>query len=295
MTVVDAELAKLTPTCVRRPGSIVARRLSGRFVVDEWDSTPICAGRGALVRARWSIRLEGEQVAPRSAYAPGAQPPGGPVGVPLAAAVSRSTDRPLRVTDRPPSLGPIAPFTPLARRLGAVPDHPADLRSLLRSGELVGVPLSREVFHPFHVGPVPVAPIAAALAAGAPIIPVAVLGLELGRWWTVRFGRPLATRRRRSDSDPVELAAATRGAAAPRHRQPPLDHLIRLAPANDPRLKDGGWRIPPGGAFRPRRGRVVPVRCAGAPLPWAVMAFATAADALACTTRSSARHGEPLL
>ncbi len=221
MTVVDADLAALDPDLQHEDlGSIVARRLSGRFAVDEWGlDGDLRRAVAPLVRARWSIRFEGEQVVPEigAALLVHNRRVGLSESAVLAAAVSRSTDRPLRVTDLPPSLGPIAPFAPLARRLGAVPNHPADLRSLLRAGELVGVPLGREVFHPFHVGPVPVAPIAAALAAGAPIIPVAVLGLELGRWWTVRFGRPLATRRRPSDSDPVELAAATRVA---------LQHLV---------------------------------------------------------------------
>jgi hypothetical protein len=105
-----------------------------------------------------------------------------------------------------PAVGPLAP---IARRLGAVPGNPADLRSLLRAGELVCVPLGRELLHPFHVGPVPVGPIAVALEAGAPLIPVAVLGVEIGRWWTVRFGGPITTRRR-SIGEPAELAEATR-------------------------------------------------------------------------------------
>ena len=124
----------------------------------------------------------------------------------LTSAVARTTDRPLRWIGSP-DRGPMAP---LARRLGAVPGHPADLRSLLRAGEVVGYPLGREILHPFHVGPVPVEPVAAAMAAGAPIVPVAVVGYEVGRWWTIRFDRPIATRRGRSGSDPDEVAAATR-------------------------------------------------------------------------------------
>ncbi len=213
MTVVDAELAALDPDLQYDDlGSIVARRLSGRFVVDEWGlDQDLRRAVSPLVRARWSIRLEGERVVPEigAALLVHNRRVGLSESAVLAAAVARASDRPLRVTALPPSIGPVAPFAPLARRLGAVPNHPADLRSLLRAGELVGEPLGRELLHPFHVGPVPVAPIAAALAAGVPIIPVAVLGLELGRWWTVRFGRPLSTRRRTA-SDPVELAAATR-------------------------------------------------------------------------------------
>jgi hypothetical protein len=214
MTVIDADLAALDPDLQFDDlGSIVARRVSGRFVVDEWGlDTDLRRVVSPLVRARWSLRLEGEAVVPEigAALLVHNRRVGLSESAVLAAAVGRASDRPLRVTGLPPSIGPFAPLAPLARRLGAVPGNPADLRSLLRAGELVGVPLEREVLHPFHVGPVPVAPVAAALAAGVPIIPVAVLGLELGRWWTVRFGRPLATRRRRAVGDPTELAEATR-------------------------------------------------------------------------------------
>jgi 1-acyl-sn-glycerol-3-phosphate acyltransferase len=52
--------------------------------------------------------------------------------------------------------------------------------------------------------------VAAAIAAGAPIIPVAVIGFEVGRWWTIRFGRPIPTRRSRSVGDADEVATSTR-------------------------------------------------------------------------------------
>jgi hypothetical protein len=210
MTVVDADLAALDPDLQCDDlGSIVGRRLSGRFSIDEWGlDHDLRLALSPLVRARWSLRLEGEVALPEigAALLVHTRRVGWSESTVLASAVSRATDRPLRVTGVP-AVGPLAP---LARRLGAVPGNPADLRSLLRAGELVGVPLGRELLHPFHVGPVPVPPIAAALAAGAPIIPVAVLGLEVGRWWTVRFGRPISTRRRRTVSDPAELAEATR-------------------------------------------------------------------------------------
>ncbi len=214
MTVIDADLAALDPDLQFDDlGSIIARRVSGRYVVDEWGlDADLRRAVSRLARIRWSLRLEGETVVPEhgAALFVHNRRVGLSESAVLAAAVGHATDRPLRVTGLPPALGPIAPLAPLARRLGAVPGHPADLRSLLRAGEVVGVPLGREIRHPFHVGPVPQAPIAAALAAGAPIIPVAVLGVELGRWWTVRFGRPLVTRRRRSSGDPAELAEATR-------------------------------------------------------------------------------------
>jgi hypothetical protein len=209
MTVVDADLAALDPDLQCDDlGSIVGRRLSGRFAIDEWGlDDDLRRVLSPLVRLRWSLRLEGELALPEigPAVLVHTRRVGWSESAVLAAAVARATDRPLRVTGAPAA----GPLGPIGRRLGAVPGNSADLRSLLRAGELVGVPLGREVLHPFHVGPVPVAPIAGALEAGAPIIPVAVLGLEVGRWWTVRFGRPITTRRR-SVVEPAELADATR-------------------------------------------------------------------------------------
>jgi len=221
MTVVDADLAALDPDLrCDDLGSILSRRVSGRFAVDEWGlDLDLRTAVGPLVRARWSLGLEGESVLPEigAALLVHTRRVGLSEPAVLAAAVAEATDRPLRFTGVPASVGPFAPLAPLARRLGAVPGNPADLRSLLRAGELVSVPLGREIRHPFHVGPVPVAPIAVALDAGAPIIPVAVLGIEAGRWWTVRFGPPITTRRRRAIGDPAELAEATRVA---------LQHLV---------------------------------------------------------------------
>jgi 1-acyl-sn-glycerol-3-phosphate acyltransferase len=214
MTVVDADLAALDPDFDRHDlSALVARRLSGRFPLDEWGfDRDLLTAVTPLVRARWSLRIEGESALPE--IGPALLVHTRRVGLSepavLASAVHRVTDRPLRATGYLASIpGPMGPF---ARRLGAVPSGAADLRSLLRAGELVGLPLGRQLRVPTHVGAVPLASISAALAAGAPIIPVAVMGLEIGRWWTVRFGRPITTRRRRSAATPsaAELAEVTR-------------------------------------------------------------------------------------
>ena len=62
MTVIDADLAALDPDLQFDDlGSIVARRISGRFVVDEWGlDADLRRIVSPLVRARWSLRLEGE-------------------------------------------------------------------------------------------------------------------------------------------------------------------------------------------------------------------------------------------
>ncbi len=210
MTVVDADLAALDPDLERNDvGALLQRRVSGRFSVDEWGlDRDLVRAVAPLTRLRWDLRIEDDHLLPEigPALLVHTRRIGVSEPIVLTSAVARTTDRPLRWIGSP-DRGPIAP---LARRLGAVPGHPADLRSLLRAGELVGLPLGREILHPFHVGAIPVEPVAAAIAAGAPIIPVAVIGFEVGRWWTIRFGRPIPTRRSRSVGDADEVATSTR-------------------------------------------------------------------------------------
>jgi len=210
VTVVDVDLAALDPDLERNGlAALVERRVRGRFSVDEWGlDRDLVRAVEPITRLRWNLRIEGDHQLPE--IGPGLIVFTRRIGVSepivLTAAVARTTDRPLRCLGVP-DRGPMAP---LARRLGAVPGHPADVRSLLRAGELIGLPLGREILHPFHVGAVPVEPVAAAIAAGAPIIPVAVVGFEAGRWWTIRFGRPIATRRGRAEHDAGEMAEAAR-------------------------------------------------------------------------------------
>ena len=212
MTVVDADLAALDPDLSHDDlVSLVSRRVSGRFTIDEWGlDRDLLVAASLLARLRWSVQVEGERSLPEIGPALlvhtrclGLSEP-----AVLSVAVGQAVGRPLRAADylggAPGLLGS------LARRLGSVPRDGADLRSLLRAGEIVAAPLGRELRHRFHVGPVPPAPLEVALAAGAPIIPVAVRGLEVGRRWTVSFGRPIPTRRRRSVVDASELAVATR-------------------------------------------------------------------------------------
>jgi 1-acyl-sn-glycerol-3-phosphate acyltransferase len=210
MTVIDVDLSALDPDLDRNDlPALVQRRLTGRFTIDEWGlDRDLVRAVTPLTRLRWELRIEGEHVLPEigPALLVHSRQIGLSEPIVLAAAVARATDRPLRWAGSP-DWGPLAP---LARRLGTVPGNSADLRSLLRAGEVVGLPLGREILHPFHVGPVPVGPVSAAIEAGVPIIPVAVLGFEVGRWWTVRFGRPLPTRRSRGVVEAGELAAATR-------------------------------------------------------------------------------------
>jgi hypothetical protein len=210
MTVVEAELEALDPDLERDDlPTILYRRISGRFRIDEWGlDSDLLAAVAPLARLRWTVRSDGDRVLPEigPALLVSTRRIGLSEPAVLATAVRAATGRPLR-TSGVPSWGPLAP---VARRLGGVPSGSADLRSLLRAGELVALPLGREPLHPFHVPPVPVAPIEVALAMSAPIIPVIVAGVEPARRWTVRFGAPIVTRRRAGTADPAELAEAIR-------------------------------------------------------------------------------------
>lgn len=213
MTVVDVDLAALDPDLERNDLVALAhRRLTGHFSIDEWGlDRDLLRALAPLARVRWKLRVEGDHHLPE--IGPALLVHTRRIGLSepaiLTAAVAGASDRPLRWVGAPAS----GPCALVARRLGGVPGHPADLRSLIRAGEMVGLPLGREVLHPFHVGPVPPEAMALALDAGAPVIPVAVTGFEAGRWWTVRIGRPIATRRARRSGDAAdaeELAEATR-------------------------------------------------------------------------------------
>jgi hypothetical protein len=147
--------------------TIASRRVLGTFDVDQWGlDADLLELVAPLAGLRWSISVEGADaiaegpallVARRRLAAP-TEP------IVIAAAVLRSTARPLRVLGIPD----LAPVGPILRRFGGVLDHPAEAAALLRAGHLV---LSRR---PMDVD--------------APVVPVATRGWELGRRWSIAFG-----------------------------------------------------------------------------------------------------------
>ena len=191
----------------RSLAAVIGRRATGHAPVDAWGLDVDLAGvlrslpgLGSLVVVEGVGRLpDGPAL-----LAHGRVPLGGG-RLALALGIAVAADRPVRLTGAPD----VAPVIGLLRRLGAVGGHPADLRGLLLAGELVAVDLPR------GVGTVdgPVAAhdaVAAAVAVGAPLVPVAVrpaLGLRRAR---VRIGEPVPTRRRRRPRDVDEVAAAVR-------------------------------------------------------------------------------------
>jgi hypothetical protein len=105
----------------------------------------------------------------------------------LVRGLRRSTGRHLRVVGAPT----VDPLGPLAQRLGAVLARPDEVAGLLRAGEAVAVLLDRDLHPRTRAGRAPTDLVAPAFSLGAPVLPVGLLGRELGRFWRVRLGEPV--------------------------------------------------------------------------------------------------------
>ena len=101
----------------------------------------------------------------------------------VARGVREATGRHVRTA----GLVDVAPVATLGRMLGGVVNRRDELTGLLRSGALVGLPLARTV-RSGHAGDLPTAALAPALDTGAKVIPVALVGHELGRTWRLLVG-----------------------------------------------------------------------------------------------------------
>ncbi len=192
----------------RSLSAVLTRRLTGRHDLDPWGLDPdLRALVQPLARLRWAVDVDGADLLP-----------GGPallvhnqrLGISeryvLAAGLTRAVQR----TTRPAGLLDLGVVEPVLNRVGVVPDDAADLRALFRRGELVSVGLERLAANRFTAGRCPLPPLEAAAAVGVPIVPVAVVGRELGRRWELIIGAPVPTRRRGSPPTPTELAIAVR-------------------------------------------------------------------------------------
>ena len=199
------------------PG-LVARRLTGRYDLDEWgldrDLISVVAPLGGL---RWRIDVVSSD-AKRAVL-----PPEGPalvlhnqglgVSEPLvvASGLRREGDRIVRFASAPD----VAPLGPALRRLGGVSPQPAEVRGLLRAGEVVAVGLVRGGLRSDRAGEVPLEVLAEAVAARVPVVPVGVRGHELGRRWVLRVGEPMRSEQRirgvTSTTPPPEQAPAGSG------------------------------------------------------------------------------------
>lgn len=173
-----------------RISELAQRRVDGTFLVDEWgfdhDLTRVVSSFAGL---RWSIRADGFQHVPEAGSAVMVIGPRVKISEPfvVALATKNETGRHVRIAgaDR------VGATRGLARRLGAVPHDRRELRSVLRTGAVVGVLCARHRFGQPGPGPVDPALIAAALELEVPILPVAVRGHEVTGRWSVTVGAPI--------------------------------------------------------------------------------------------------------
>ncbi len=199
----------------RLPGAVtlhhLERRWRGAHEIDEWGLDPELIALGdPAIALRWDVEVEGAARLPAA---------GGAVlvfnrrlGVSepwvLARGVRRATGRFVRVV----GLADVAPVGPALRRFGAVVDRPDEIAGLLRAGQLVGLPMTRRLRDRDRVGELSVDRIEAALVTGASVVPVALLGREIGRRWRIVIGEPIPPVRRGGPLEAAELAEAVRDA-----------------------------------------------------------------------------------
>lgn len=201
------------------------RRLQGSYDIDEWGLDPeLVATTDPLVSLRWDTEVTVIGHVPTA---------GGAVlvfnrrlGVSepwvLARGIRGATGRFVRTVGVPD----YAPVGPLLRRFGAVMDRPDEIDGLLRAGQLVGLPMSRCLTNDEQAGELELDRVEAVLAAGVPVIPVALVGREIGRRWRIVVGQPIPTATTRGRISAADFAERTTAAVQ--------DLLNDAAPANSP-------------------------------------------------------------
>ena len=186
---------------------VIRRRIDGSYVVDEWGFDPdFVAVLSPLLEARWRIKVEGAENIPDEGGAVLVANRRFGMSEPFAVAsgVWQSTGRIVRVLGVPD----IAPIGPFLRRMGAVQDRPDELAGVLRAGQLALVFLDRQLRMGARVGHLGRDAIAPAVELGIPVLPVAVIGRELSRRWTVEIGEP-ASPRTTTGAGPLAVAETT--------------------------------------------------------------------------------------
>jgi len=189
--------------------SLLRRRLDGSYTVDEWGLDPdLVQLVSPLLAVRWHVVVEGEERLPVSGPAVLAfnQRVGWSEPFVVSRGIRQATGRYVRVVGAPD----VAPVGPALRRLGAVLPRPDEVAGLLRSDQLVAVGLGASVRHRQLAGAAPAALLAPALALGADVLPVAVIGREIGRRWRLAIGPPVEAPTSRGPLAAEELADRVR-------------------------------------------------------------------------------------
>ncbi len=190
--------------------AVLGRRARGAFEIDEWGLDPEFVSLvDPFLAARWDIEVTGASLPAVGAAVLVCNQRFG-ISEPwvLARGVRRATNRFVRTVGVPD----VAGAGPLFRRFGGVLDRTDEVAGLLDAGHLVGVPLAREVRSRDRAGVADVDRLGAALASGAPVVPVALVGREFGRSWRVVIGTPLDVPATGGSLAAADLAEAARHA-----------------------------------------------------------------------------------
>lgn len=196
--------------------ALAETRAGGEYEVDPWGFDPDMYDLAARA-ARWRWRVDVAAAANLSVDGPALLVVNRRFGMSEPAVVAMGVFEATGRRVRPIGIPDFAVVGSLLRRFGGVLDAPAEIRGLLRAGEVVAVPCARQPLGGNQPGVLRSTAIGAALATGAPVLPVAARGSELGRSWRVRIGEPMTVRARRGvhrDQLAVELAEAVRDALA---------------------------------------------------------------------------------
>ncbi|MCB0970839.1 MAG: hypothetical protein KDA97_04885 [Acidimicrobiales bacterium] len=186
----------------------VQRRLRGAYAIDEWGLDPeLVALADPVIGLRWDIAVEGAASLPAVGGAVlvfnrrfGASEPWV-----LARGIRRACGRFVRTVGVPD----VAPVGPVLRRFGGVLDRTDEIAGLLRAGQLVGLPMTRALRSREAVGSLDAERLEAAIETGAPVVPVALVGRELGRSWRIVVGSPLVPNASGGPLAAAELAEDT--------------------------------------------------------------------------------------
>jgi hypothetical protein len=188
------------------------RRARGAYDIDEWGLDPeLVALANPIFALRWDIEVHGGEQLPTVGGAVLVFNRRFGVSEPwvVARGIRQATGRFVRTVGVPD----VAPIGPFVRRFGGVLDRTDEIAGLLRAGQLVGLPMSRALRSRECVGRLEVERLEAAIETGAPVVPVALVGRELGRAWTIVVGEPVPPIAAGGPLAAAELAESTHQAA----------------------------------------------------------------------------------
>ena len=244
-------------TLLRRgvPGATVAahvhRRATGSFAVDEWGLDPeMVSLANPIFGLRWDIEVQGADQLPALGGAVLVFNRRFGVSEPwvVARGIRQATGRFVRTVGVPD----VAPIGPFLRRFGGVLDRTDEIAGLLRSGQLVGLPMSRDLRSRERVGSLDVERLEAAIETGCPVVPVALVGPRARPHLAHRGGRTRAAggRRRPAGGRRVGRVHPCRRPDPPR-RVPPHE-LVVLMPSSSLRMGRGSRMRSMGGEMASR-------------------------------------------